>query len=275
MIDGVLELESNLLEKFISSIPSPDRQRAIEKATTSRLNLLSDVWLEEREKISEEFLEKYKLDLDINGWKKYLRLCYKQDSAKHKKHGFEDWSAKYLLQMLRNVLSVRNEIKDGLNKQSHKRSFYDRYFYPDSDDGLLFYQDVWEDSRVVPINPNSMLAHSIKEEDLLKSMQSGLLGVGGLAPVSFCQDRIVYDRGWVVVFQVKDLVSSGYPLIQVNEEEKDAQILQEWRSMPIDINLARSIVPTAQISDRNNASKSNIWGTSYFGENYLNLLARI
>lgn len=102
-----------------------------------------------------------------------------------------------------------------------------------------------------------------------------MIGRGGRAEVAMCQDRVVYDRGYIVSFQANELKAAGYPLIQVNEDPRDAKILKEWRSpIPVDIRLARVIAPTTEIPDRGKASKAQI-ATSYFGEEYLKKIPRI
>jgi len=120
-----------------------------------------------------------------------------------------------------------------------------------------------------------LLAHSLTDEALRSAVKSGLLAEEGFAGACFCENRIAFDRGWVVIFQGKDLVEAGYPLIRIDETPKDAALLNEWRSLAVDINLARLIIPTSSIPDYNRASKNKYYADSIFGEEFLASLPRL
>ena len=128
--------------------------------------------------------------------------------------------------------------------------------------------------EVKPIEPNSILVHSLDEHTLLNAIRSGVVGRGGAGAVALCKDRIVYDRDNIIAFQVKDLQAAGYTLLSVMEDFRDADILQEWRSIPLDLSLARTITSISSIPDKSNASKAQI-ATSFFGVDYLKNIERV
>ncbi len=257
-------------EGFRDNIPFQDRKKAIRRAKEKREAFVEKVWQKEKKRLPVELIKKHKITEDLEGWQKYLRLGFEQDKYRNR-YGFDDWSTKYLAQML-NIyedegIRVREEM--GQFTKLKDRSFYEYYFGGGGIDPELW----WGEKK--DIDPDSLLVHSVSPLALSRAIKSGVVGRGGVAEVAMCQDRIVYDRGYIIIFQANELLDAGYPLLQIHEDSRDAEILKEWRSpVPIDINLARLIVPTSEIPDRANASKSQI-ATSYFGEDYLKGIERL
>ncbi|KKU63402.1 MAG: hypothetical protein UX86_C0025G0005 [Candidatus Amesbacteria bacterium GW2011_GWC1_47_15] len=262
------------IENFRRTIPNPDRRAAIEQASRKREEFLLKVWREERSKLPADLITKHSLEKGLDGWNKYLHLGFEQDEYRNR-FGFEDWSAKFLAQMLRAVGDDKEILEKYGRKwyQEHrhvKNSFYEHYFVKSS--GVD--PEIWW-GRIAQFDPDSMLAHSVSREALKKIIKSGVIGRSAYSTVAMCRDRIVYDSGYVIIFQAKDLQAAGYPLLSIGEDPRDAKILREVRTpMPIDIRLARYIALTSEIPDRHNASKAQI-AYSYFGEEYLRDLQRI
>lgn len=257
-----------VIMEFIKSIFESNRKLAIERGSQKRRQFLENLWREERQKLPPDLVAKHNLSEELDGWKRYLRLSYEKEDDFRKRFGFEDWSVKYQAQMLNALEDDAYQIEHG-SKPRVKGSFLEHYF-----GGAGVDPEIWQ-GRVKPINPDSLLVHSIDEKSLGKAVVSGVVGRSGKAEVAMCQDRVIYDRGYIVGFQANELKAAGYPLIQINEDFRDAKILKEWRSpIPIDIRLARIIAPTTEIPDRDKASKAQI-ATSYFGEEYLRKIPRI
>lgn len=123
--------------------------------------------------------------------------------------------------------------------------------------------------------PGSLLVHTLTPQSLERVAISGSVGVAGMGPCAMSQDRMVYDDGYAIVFQADDLVAAGYPLLQVNEDFRDAKVLREWRTpMAIDVGLARLIVPTADVPGHELGQQAQI-ASRFFGEEYLRKLPRL
>jgi len=257
------------VENFRQTIPNSNRKEAIQTARQKMETFIGTVWQRERSRLPQELIKEHELTENMQGWNRYLKLGFDRDEYKNQ-HGFEDWSAKYLAQMLVTLEDDDKLIQEGMRDLTRvKKSFYEYHFEKGGCN-----PEIWL-GRLGHPDSNSLLIHSISSEGLARAINSGVLGRGGMAEIAMCQDRIVYDRGYVVVFQADELLTAGYPLLQINEDSRDAKILQEWRSpVPIDINLARLIIPTSEIPDRANASKAQI-ATSYFGEEYLRSVKRL
>ncbi|MBI4130730.1 hypothetical protein HY468_05405 [Candidatus Roizmanbacteria bacterium] len=258
------------LQEFIATIPESDRTEAIKRASNKREQFLTTLWEKERKKLTPGFVETHQLTSDLHGWEQYLRVGFEKEDTRRKRFGFEDWSKKYLSQMLYDVVDDEYAVEQGLHHSTKiKASFFDYYF---ADAGL--HPEIWRSSPE-SIDHNSLLVHSLGETTLEKVIASGVLGLRGRSAVAFCQDRVVYDSGYIVAFQANELVTAGYPLLRINEDSRDAEILKEWRSpMPVDIHLARLVTPTSVIPDRWNASRISI-ATSFFGEEYLRQIPRL
>ncbi|MCL5431912.1 MAG: hypothetical protein M1484_02295 [Patescibacteria group bacterium] len=266
------QVSDPLVEELIKSIPAKDRQSAIQQASARRQELILKVWIEERTKLNSKEINKLGLTQDLAGWEKYLRWCFEQEDKFRKKYGFDDWSRKYLAQML----SDRQEDVHKIERESKyirffgKTSFREYYF-----NGSGVNPEIWMGPAAVEIDSNSLLVHSINSFALSKVAHSGFVGRGGNSMAAMCQDRVVYDRGYIIIWQTNELEAAGYPLMRINEDPRDAKILKEWRSpVPVDVHLARLIVPTSDIPDRENASRAQI-ATSYFGEEYLRQIPRL
>lgn len=258
------------IQEFINTIPQVDRQTAITEARRRREESLVSLWKKEQSQLSSEMVKANQLNADAEGWKSYLQLAFEKEHELRKRYGFDDWSKKYLAQMLNTLTEDEYRTRQGMEDLIRvKGSFLDYYF-----SGASVNPEIWH-AAPTNLDNNSLFVHSISEGSLKKAISSGVLGREGLAAVAFCQDRIVYDRGYIVVFQANELSSAGYPLICINEDPRDAKILNEWRSVvPVNISLARLITPTTVIPDRWNASRAHI-ATSYFGEQYLKELPRL
>lgn len=269
--ESIKEIEAQkakeAIMEFIKHIPESNRKLAIQRASEKREQFLENLWREERQKLPPDLVAKHNLSEGLDGWKRYLKLGHKRENDFRKRFGFEDWSVKYQAQML-NTLEGDAYRVEHESEPRFKGSFFDHYF-----GGAGVDPEIWQ-GEVESIDPKSLLVHSINKEALGKAVTSGVVGRGGRAEVAMCQDRVVYDRGYIVVFQANELKAAGYPLIQINEDPRDAKILKEWRSpIPVDIRLARVIAPTTEISDREKASKAQI-ATSHFGEDYLRKIPR-
>lgn len=256
------------VESLISNIPSRDRALAVKVASERREKFLLDIWLKERGKLKKELIKENALTPNLTGWENYLKMVFEKDHPFRKRGGFEAWSARFTIDMLNNLAQTEREREDFGEKYSKvKGSYFDYYFGPHEAGNA----EVWR-GILKPIPSDSLLVHALSEYGLVKAVKSGSLGRMGKAQATFSQDRAIYDEGWLVVLQAKDLVGAGYPLIQVNEDFRDAEILREWRTIPVDINLARLIIPTTVVPDRKGTAQI---ATSYYGEDYLRQIQRI
>lgn len=268
---GVNRETDALIEKLVRSIPEKDRSVAIVNASRKRERFLLNVWRGERSQLPKDLIAKYGLTDDMEGWMKYLRFIFDSASEFQKTMGLEEWSVKFTAQMLRTLADDASVLEWSGKKELLKvRKSYLEYHSKNPIFGLdLLY------AGYKPIDPNSLLIHSISREALMEVIKSGVVGRNGQADVAMSQDRIIFDRGYIIAFQVNELVAAGYPLLQVNEDLRDYKILREWRSpIPIDIRLARLVVPTLDIQDRDKASRASI-ADSFFGEDYLRQIPRI
>lgn len=271
--------EDASIEAFIQTIPNPNRAEAIANARLRREVFTARVWKRERSNLSEEIISGNNLTDDAEGWERYLQFVYSKESEfQRESYQFEEWSVKYIYEMLSKLEQDATNIthKEELNSPAEKdllrvpRSSFeahsrDRIFNGDIAKGIY-----------KPIEPDSLLAHALSEKSLEKVIKSGVVGAGGLSYCTMSQDRVIYDEGYVILFQAKDLVGAGYSLLQINEDGRDAHILKEWRSnMPIDINLARLVVSTADISDRDRVANQSQIAQLYYGEEYLKQIPRI
>lgn len=259
------------IQEFIETIPHPDREQAVENAVRKQDEYLQSVWQKESAKLDPNVVGDNKLGEDLEGWKNYLRLAFDRDGEFRSKHGFIDWSKKYLAQMLSILADDEYQVRLGRPEFTNLKggSFFDYYL-----GGAGVDPEIWW-SAPSKLGEGSVLVHSMSQEALEKAITTGVIGREGMAAVAFCQDRIVYDRGYIAVFQANELLEVGYPLLQINEDPRDSKILKEWRSaIPVDIHLARLIAPTSVVPDRYNASQAQI-ATSFFGEDFLRQLPRL
>lgn len=261
------EPDNELIHGFIETIPNPDRIEAVDRAKQKLDLMLTNVWIEEREKLDQDFVNIHDLTPDLDGWSRYLRQAYDKEDY-NARHGFEDFSNKYLAQML--ILMEEDRYRESWGMPAQfTESFFDYY-----QRGGGKSPEIWW-SYPKKLDEQSLLVHSIDSESLEKAIKSGTLGRGGVSTAAFCQDRIVYDRGYVVIYQANELLKVGYPMLQINEDIRDSKILKEWRSaVAVDINLARQIVLTSEIPDHEKASRAQI-ASSFFGEEYLRQIKRI
>lgn len=257
------------VEDFMHGLPRQNRDLAIEQADQKRVNFLMGVWTGELKRLPPKIVQKQGLTPDQEGWQKYLRLCFKVGPESFRKQGeFDEWSIKFCLQML-NVLEGETD-GEPVGKGRKKRKSYFEYYT----EGRIGLETIWSGS-IAPISNDSLLVHSLDESSLVDVINSGLVGRGGRGTVAMCQDRIAYDQGWIIVFQASDLLKAGYPLVAVNEDAADAHILKEWRSMPLDINLARLVVSMSAVPDRNIIANNPQIARFYCGEDFLRKIERI
>ncbi|GEM_PF-2740064 len=271
--------EVSTFDQFIETIPNPNRIEAITNASRKRVDYIAKIWRREFDKLPQDIITKNNLTDDVESWNRYLRFVYDKENQYQKgRFEFEEWSIKYTYEMLnaleQDVTYQTHEIETGQKKREDllkvPNSFYEYHSKYGTFNGVI--------SRGIynAIERDSLLAHSISKNNLDKVIKSGVLGAGGLGPCALSQDRIIYDDGYVVVFQAKDLIDAGYPLLQINEDIRDAHVLKEWRTpMPIDINLARLVVSTTQISDRDRVANQAQIAHTFFGEEFLKQIPRI
>lgn len=281
------------VEAFASSIPKLNREVAIADAQTSRSDFHLRVWQRELPKLPSELVQEQGWKDDSASWSAYLQYCYQKDEGyrarwreripeygkafgKALPYDEDEFEVKYLFSGLDLMVVKGNIQKNGGYNPFPDRSLYGDHFRISGNHEIgPFYTGYWEQPKMDPINPTSMLAHALTEENLALAVQTGILAQQGLARICFSQDRIAFNRGWVVIYQAKDLITAGYPLVKFDETPRDADILREWRSLAVDINLARLVVPSTSIPDYENASKGNNYADSYFGEEFLASLPRI
>lgn len=140
--------------EFIKSVPEANRKLAIERASEKRTEFLEKLWRQERKKLPPDLVAKHNLSEGLEGWERYLKLGHEREGDFRKRFGFEDWSVKYQAQML-------NALEDDAYQVSHgseprvKDSFFEHYF-----GGAGVDPEIWQ-GRVEPINPDSLLVHSI------------------------------------------------------------------------------------------------------------------
>lgn len=264
------ETKDIVVEKFIDTIPNKDRGLAIAGAKRSLDNILMTNWREEFSLLPMSFVNNHHLTPTLDGWEKYLKACFSQSNDFQTRFGFEDWSKKYLAQML----NTKGYDKVWLSEFSTPRIKPDQSYMDYFFSGKGNNTEIWGSQSEI-LDPNSLLVHSIDPENLELAINSGVVGRDGYSALAMCNNRVVYDRGYIIAWQAKDLIKVGYPLLRITEDFRDSEILNEWRSAtPVDINLARLIVPTSKIPDRENASRAQI-ATSYFGVNFLKDIPRI
>lgn len=255
------------IERVITHIPQADRIQAIAQAKELREKQLLAVWQQEFSQLDRQLAEAHNLTPDMQGWQEYLKMCFEKDDEFHTRFGFDDWSTKFTLDMLNRLSLDKYERMRGSSLSRIQGSYFDYFF---GEHGTRSSEIWWTQKKDMP--DDSLLVHALGEESLTLVVKSGVLGSGGEAQATFSQDRVIYDRGWVVIFQAKDLLAAGYSLLPIYEDFRDAHILKEWRTPPIDIRLARLIVPTSIFPDRKGTSGI---ATSYYGEKLLRELPRI
>lgn len=257
------------IQKFIETIPASDRAAAIENARKHQETFTLKLLKREMSHLPAQFVQEHNITEDLDGWEKYLRVAFEKESDFRKRDSFEEWSIKYLGEMAYAISYDQYNIDQGMSNFTRvKNSFFEYLF-----SGVGRTPELWWGAKE-ELDDDSLLIHSIDKNGLQRAITSGVVGRDGRAAAAFCQDRVVYDRGYIIAFQANELKAAGYPILQIDEDYRDAKILKEWRSViPVDLNLARLIVPTTVIPDRSNASKAQI-ATSYFGEEYLRTIPR-
>src|SRR3989338_1262208 len=267
------------IEGFISNIPNLNRTEAIEHAREQRKSFLSKMWEREFSNLSPDTISKNNLSNDIDGWNRYLQFVYSQENEFQKeKFGFEERSVKYVADMV-STLEQDTYYTSQLEKRGEqvKRDLLkvpNSYYETHSKDGI--FNCVIGNGVYRPIESDSLLVHAISGESLEKAIRSGTVGAGGLGVCAFSQDRIIYDNGYIIVYQAKDLIEVGYQLLQINEDPRDAKILKEWRTnTQVNLKLARLISTTVNIPDENGAKNQAQIAHTFFGETFLREIPRI
>ena len=96
-----IETSRSLIEEFIETIPNQNRDEAIAIASKKREEFMARVWERERSKLSDTMVNENNLTTDTEGWNRYLQFVYSQESSYQKgRFGFEEWSVKYVSEML-------------------------------------------------------------------------------------------------------------------------------------------------------------------------------
>ena len=89
------------IEKFVSSIPNPNRVEAINHAREQREKFIAKIWGRELSKLPQDIIDANGFSGDIVGWEKYLQFVYSKESEFQKrKFSFEEWSVKYIASMV-------------------------------------------------------------------------------------------------------------------------------------------------------------------------------
>lgn len=156
----------------------------------------------------------------------------------------EEFWVKYMAEMARDhaLHAFYERETDGLGTSYLNGGFANGFL-----NGAGKHGQIWN-ARLHPVEGKSLLTHAFEKEVLPDVMQSGVFGAYGMAGFSLAKDVVVLNRPYVAVFRAGDLSAAGYPLLNVNEDPRDAGLLNEVIvDLPVDISLALGIFPIEDI----------------------------